>query len=138
MPLNCLLEFDLIYIFNFEETSLYTMYMFLMIFLFMFLLPLQLWTQMLKYWLSLPTWEDLVRLLVVVTGFVVHLHPLWMQLLRLFHCQATYYMILHHIGKKKTRVRWWAWLQCNKKVENYQRANWRCISCNNTNHGGHK
>ena len=36
MPLNCLLEFDLIYIFNFEETSLYTMYMFLMIFLLMF------------------------------------------------------------------------------------------------------
>ena len=36
MPLNFLLEFDLIYIFNFEETSLYTMYMFLMIFLLMF------------------------------------------------------------------------------------------------------
>ena len=33
--------------------------------------------------------------------FDVHLHPLWMQLLRLLHCQATYYMILHHIEKEK-------------------------------------
>ena len=38
MPLNCLLEFDLIYIFNFEDTSLDTMYMILMIFLLMFLI----------------------------------------------------------------------------------------------------
>ena len=67
MPLNCFLEFDLIYIFNFEETSLYTMYMFLMIFLLMFLLQLRQWTQMSRYWLSFPTWGDLVRLLVVVT-----------------------------------------------------------------------
>ena len=36
MPLNCLLEFSLIYIFNFEEMLLYTMYMFLMISLLIF------------------------------------------------------------------------------------------------------
>ena len=30
-----------------------------------------------------------------------NLHPLWMQLLRLLHCQTTYYMILLRIEKEK-------------------------------------
>ena len=45
--------------------------------------------------------RGLSSLLVVVTEFDIHLHPLWMQLLRPSHCQTTYYMILLHIEKEK-------------------------------------
>ena len=52
------------------------MYTFLIISLLIFLLQLRIWTPILKYWLSLPSWEVSVLLLVVVIGFDVHLHPL--------------------------------------------------------------
>ena len=51
--------------------------------------------------IELAQLRGLSTALVVVIGFDVHLHPLWMQLLRLLHCQATYYMILLNIEKEK-------------------------------------
>ena len=53
--------------------------------------------------IELAQLRGLSTALVVVIGFDFHLHPLWMQLLRLFHFQATYYMILHHIEKEKDK-----------------------------------